>query len=98
MYTMIHTVGIRELRQHVSAILKRVSNGEVIEVTDHGHPIARIVPLQRGVLDQLVAEGRASEATGDLLELMDELDLPAPAERGKRHPTTALAELRADER
>ena len=95
---MMHRVGIRELRQNASSILKRVSNGEVIEVTEHGHPIARIVPFVRGVLDQLVSEGRASDAAGDLLELMDELDLPAPAERGKRRPTTALAELRADER
>lgn len=96
-YTMIDSVGIRELRQNASSILKRVSNGEVIEVTDHGHPIARIVPLRRGVLDQLVAEGRATEAEGDLLELMDELGLPAPAERGKRHPSEALAEMREED-
>jgi prevent-host-death family protein len=45
---MSTSVGIRELRQQVSAVLKRVVNGEVIEVTDHGHPIARIVPLRGG--------------------------------------------------
>ena len=94
----MHSVGIRELRQQASAILKRVRNGEVIEVTEHGHAIARIVPLQPSALNQLTAEGRASEADGDLLELMDELQLPAPAERGKRRPSAALAELRADER
>ena len=95
---MLHRVGIRELRQNAGSILKRAANGEVIEVTARGHPIARIVPLRRSLLDQLVSEGRASDAEGDLLELMDELDLPAPAERGKRRPTTALAELRAGER
>ncbi len=68
---MINRVGIRELRQQASAVLKRVAGGEVIEVTDHGHPIARIVPLRPGALDQLVLEGRATEATGDLLDLMD---------------------------
>ena len=49
-------------------------------------------------LDQLIAEGRASEADGDLLELMDELELPAPAERGKLRPSAALTQLRADAR
>jgi prevent-host-death family protein len=93
--TMSNTVGIRELRQQASAVLKRVVRGEVIEVTDHGHPIARIVPLRPGVLDQLVLEGRASEATGDLLDLADELGFPAA---GSVLPSVALAELRADER
>lgn len=95
---MSHSVGIRELRQQASALLRRVVAGEVIEVTDHGHPIARIVPLRRSVLDQLVLEGRASEADGELLDLMDELGLPAPPEAGHPSPSQALAELRADER
>lgn len=95
---MSNTVGIRELRQQTSALLKRVVAGEVIEVTDHGHPIARLVPLRPGVLDQLVLEGRATEAEGDLIELMDELDLPAAAETGHLAPSQALAELRGDER
>ena len=95
---MINKVGIRELRQQASAILKRVAAGEVVEVTDHGHPIARIVPLRPSLLDQLVLEGRATEGTGDLLDVMDELGLPMPAAPGARLPSEALAELRADER
>ena len=96
--TMSNSVGIRELRQQASAVLRRVVAGEVIEVTEHGHPIARIVPLRRSVLDQLVIEGRASEAEGDLLEVMGELGLPGVPELGCMSPSQALAELRADER
>ena len=96
-HTVSNTVGIRELRQQASAVLRRVVAGEAIEVTDHGHPIARIVPLRPGVLDQLVLEGRATEQTGDLLDLLDTLGLPA-ASRGSTLPSEALAELRADER
>ncbi|HKA49146.1 MAG TPA: type II toxin-antitoxin system prevent-host-death family antitoxin [Candidatus Dormibacteraeota bacterium] len=95
---MSNRVGVRELRQRASAVLKRVVNGEVIEVTDHGHPIARIVPLRPGLLDQLVLEGRATEAMDDLLDMMDELGLPQTAEVGHQLPSQALAELRADER
>ena len=95
--TVSNSVGIRELRQQASAVLKRVVHGETIEVTDHGHPIARIVPLQPGVMDQLVLEGRATEADGDLLDLVDEMGLPGDA-RGLVLPSVALAELRSDER
>ena len=95
---MSNKVGIRELRQQASAILRRVTAGEVVEVTEHGHPIARIVPLRRTTLDQLVAEGRATEAEGDLLELMEELRLPAELGPGEQSPGEALSELRRDER
>ena len=95
---MSNIVGIRELRQQASAVLRRVVAGEVIEVTDHGHPIARIVPLRHGALDQLVLEGRASDAEGDLLGLMDGLGLPVAPEAGRQSPSEPLADLRADER
>lgn len=94
---MIHSVGIRELRRQASAVLKRVVSGDAIEVTDHGHAIARIVPLRPGVLDQLVLEGRATGAVGDLLDLGDEMGLPGDA-RGLVLPSVALEELRTDER
>jgi prevent-host-death family protein len=95
---MSNRVGIRELRQQASAVLKRVVAGEVIDVTDHGHPIARIVPLRPSVLDQLVMEGRATGGAGDLLDLMHELHLPVAPTKGRKSPSTALAELRASER
>lgn len=96
-YTMIDRVGVRELRQQASAVLKRVVGGETVEVTDHGHAIARIVPLRPGVLNQMVLEGRATEAAGDLLDMADQMDLPQPG-RGGMLPSQALIELRSDER
>jgi prevent-host-death family protein len=94
---MASSVGIRELRQQASAVLRRVVAGEVIEITEHGHPIARIVPLQRGTLEQLVTDGRATAAEGDLLDALDELELPARA-RGRTSPTVSLIEQRDEER
>lgn len=95
-YTVSHSVGIRELRQKTSELMKRVSTqGETIHVTDHGHPIARIVPLKPSVLEQLLLEGRATQASGELLELAAELGLPS---REPAPPSASLAELRADER
>ena len=90
---MIRT-GIRELRQNASVLIRRVVGGETIEVTDRGRPVARIVPLRGGsVLDQLIAEGRATAAQGDLLDLK-----PLPSLPGKRPLSELLADLRADER
>jgi prevent-host-death family protein len=91
------SVGIRELRQQASSVLKRVVAGEVVEVTDHGHPIARIVPLRPGALEQMVVEGRARAAEGDLLDLLDTLGLPGDGV-GNEPPSHALAKLRAEER
>jgi prevent-host-death family protein len=93
---MSNCVGIRELRLQTSRVLKRVTAGEVVEVTEHGHPIARIVPLRPSAFDQLTAEGRAIEAAADLLETLDDLSLPA-APAGRMLPSAALAELGAEE-
>ena len=56
--TFEHRVGIRALRDGLSAQLQRVKAGETIEVTEHGRVIARIVPAQQeSVIERLVAEG-----------------------------------------
>ena len=40
-------VGIRELRQNLSALLDMVKRGSEIVVTDRGRPVARLVPPRR---------------------------------------------------
>src|SRR5260370_39395173 len=63
-------VGIRELRQNASAVLRRVAAGEVVEVTDRGRAVARIVPMREASRrQQHAAEGPASGASGDLLDI-----------------------------
>lgn len=57
-------VGVRELRDGLSRHLATVREGHVITVTDHGRPVARIIPV--GVptkLEQLIAEGKVTPAT-----------------------------------
>lgn len=87
-------VGIRELRQNASEVLRRVTLGEVVEVTDRGRAVARIVPMhEASKLEQLLAEGRASGPAGDLLDVK-----PAPRIAGKPLLSKILAEMRSDER
>ena len=52
-------MGIKELRDSLTQVLRRVDAGERIEVTRDGEPIAAIVPLPEDPLARLVAEGRA---------------------------------------
>ncbi len=87
-------VGIRELRQNATAVLRRVAAGEIVEVTDRGRAVARIVPLHEASrLEQLLADGRASGATGDLLDVK-----PMPRIAGRPALSKILADMRADER
>lgn len=57
-------IGIRELRDGLSRHLAQVRAGETITITDHGKPIARIVPIKKpSRLEELIAEGRITPAT-----------------------------------
>lgn len=62
---VMERIGIRELNQHTSAVLAKVRQGQVVEVTERGRPIARLVPVDSGLalLDRLVAQGQASAPT-----------------------------------
>jgi len=37
--------GVRELKARLSAYLRRVQAGDTVVITDHGRPIARLVPI-----------------------------------------------------
>ncbi len=86
-------VGLRHLQKNARALIRRAIAGETIEVTEHGRPVARIVGMRAGsVLDQMIAEGRATGSTGDLLELK-----PLPTPTG-RLMSKVLAGMRREER
>jgi prevent-host-death family protein len=56
-------IGVRELRDQLSRHLAEVREGRTVTVTDHGRPIARIVPVHRPTkLEQLREEGRIQRA------------------------------------
>lgn len=54
----MRAVGVRELRDGLSRFLAEVRAGRSITVTDHGRPVARIVPVDEpDPLERLIAEG-----------------------------------------
>ena len=89
------SVGIRELRQRASELLRQVERGESIEITDRGRPVAVISPLPPGSpYRRMLVEGeiaRASRETGELPE-------PLAVLPGRESASSVLARLRSDER
>jgi prevent-host-death family protein len=86
----METVGVRELRQRASALLRRVARGEMIGVTDRGRLVAVLAPPSAATgAGALVAAGRVRTARADTR------DLPAPT-AAERTVEEVLAELRAD--
>jgi antitoxin (DNA-binding transcriptional repressor) of toxin-antitoxin stability system len=82
------TVGIRELRDHLSRYLELVKGGAAVTITDHGNVIATIVPMtfsQHAL--ELAAQGKVRlptrppgvaadfervEVAGGIADLLDE--------------------------
>jgi prevent-host-death family protein len=85
-------IGVRELRQHASRYLERVRQGETLEVTDRGRPVARLVPIGSDAWTDLVASGRVALAE-DHADVADE-----PPGDYDVEPTAALAAMREQER
>jgi prevent-host-death family protein len=89
------TIGIRDLRQRASVVLREVETGQTFEVTDRGRPVAVLGPVtDKSPLDRLRAAGDVSVPTGAL----DDLPPPLPRAPGQTPPSIVLARLRADER
>lgn len=96
-YTMarraaLDAVGVRELRQNLSVYLERVAAGETLRVTDRGHDVALLIPLdaRASTVDRLVASGRAIAPKRDLIAL------GRPRARTRQPLSQALAKVRED--
>lgn len=50
-------MGIRELRDNLTATIRRVRAGESIEITHDGEPVALLSPLREGRYERLIARG-----------------------------------------
>jgi prevent-host-death family protein len=89
------SVGVRELRQRASELLRRVEAGETIEVTDRGRPVAVLAPLpDRSPLDHLRSTGDLAPRRYDL----DDLPEPLPLGPNQEPPSRVLERLRRDGR
>ncbi len=75
----MHSIGVRELKEHTGEILRRVrEQGEELEITYHGRAIARLIPI------------RSTPAPANLTPVWADLDRLA-VEIGARWPAGVTA-------
>lgn len=87
-------VGVRALQQNASEVVKRAAAGEIIDITDRGRLVARIVPAHLRGMEALRNAGFVRDATRSLADLPP----PLPTGPGERTLGEILAEQREDER
>lgn len=86
----METIGVRELQQRASAVLRRIERGEVLGVTHRGRLVAVIQPPTVGAGSAaLVSAGRVRLATRRDTWLPDSVAGRAPSQE-------ALDRLRSD--
>ena len=89
------SVGVRELRQRASELLRLVEQGETVEITDRGRPVVLLGPLPKGTpLERMRAAGELDPATED----PDDLPEPLILAPGLETTSSVLRRLRSDER
>ena len=85
MVTM-RTAGVAEVKASLSEILARVKAGEEVLVTEHGRPIARIVPLSPVApevgMEELIRAGVVKAPEGELGEDFWSLERPVDPKGG----------------
>jgi prevent-host-death family protein len=90
----MRTVGIRELKTHLSSYLASVKRGERIIVSERGKPIASISPADKSMLarriDTLLGSGSARWSGGK----PQGLRRPIRLQRGPTLAETVLADRR----
>jgi prevent-host-death family protein len=75
----MESIGVFDAKTRLSELLERAAKGEVIEITKHGHPVARLVPSATtqhdpGRVARAVARLKAfrcGQPKVDLQELLD---------------------------
>jgi prevent-host-death family protein len=74
---IMRTVGLRQMNQHFSRIMRAVRDGEEILITDRGKPVAVVHP---------VSQGKDMEERLQRLEVAGVLKRASRAGRIGRHP------------
>jgi prevent-host-death family protein len=91
-------IGIRELRQHASVYVDLAEKGQIVEITNRGRLVARLVPASdpESPLERLIVAGVIAEPEGhgDLLDV----EPAPPVPPGRPAVSEVLLRMREEER
>ena len=83
------SVGIRDAKIHLSRYLKLVQKGAEVVITDHGHPVGKIVPMAsrdltlQNRIERLVEQGVLEPLAGERKSRLPP-PLPVPKDAAQR--------------
>ena len=67
----MNTIGVKEFRQNLSQILKRVEHGEIIQIQRHGKKIVELRPAEttstQTLINQMKENGLLDGGTGTIV-------------------------------
>ncbi|HEY6275298.1 MAG TPA: type II toxin-antitoxin system prevent-host-death family antitoxin [Streptosporangiaceae bacterium] len=91
-------IGIRELRQHASVYVDLAEKGLIVDITNRGRLVARLVPAREpeSPLERLIAAGviLPAEEPGNLLDI----EPAPPVPPGQPTASEILMQMREEER
>lgn len=85
--TIMHTLTVRDLRYDFAKVEAWLADGQEIEITKHGKPVARLTPLRTELarkFDIEVHRRRMKETWGDRVFTAEEVREMRDAELGDR--------------
>ena len=90
-------VSVRELSSNASAVIRRVSGGETVQVTSHGIPVAVITPVSQRerAYAALVSAGVLTGGSGNLGTVLAAGPITLP--EGAQRAADELAALRDED-
>jgi prevent-host-death family protein len=85
-------VGIRELKARLSGYLRLMKNGQTILITEHGRPVARIIPVEETLAQrmQVLQKANLLAWSGKKVQVRQ----PAITNRQKTQVSDIIAEMR----
>ncbi|MFZ2096688.1 MAG: type II toxin-antitoxin system prevent-host-death family antitoxin [Anaerolineales bacterium] len=85
-------VGVRDLKARLSKYLRQVRQGQTVIITDHGHPVGRLSPVDQPLDERLKALQDAGLVAWNGQKLKSVT--PAGTNRGKQQISDILVEMR----
>lgn len=85
--TIMHTLTVRDLRYDFAKVEAWLADGQEIEITKHGKPVARLTPLRTELARKFDIEAhrrRMKETWGDRVFTAEEVREMREAELGDR--------------
>lgn len=86
-------IGIRELKSTLSECIREVKAGRTLVVTEHGEPVARMIPEAASVSERLEALRKAGNVAWSGRRLR-RINKPAARVRGNRTVADLVSENR----